>query len=438
MKKETALTLGSLFDGIAGFPLAAQRTGIKTVWISEIEPNCIDISQKHFPDALNLGDITGINGAEIPPVDIISFGSPCQDLSVAGKQTGLDGSRSGLFMEAVRIIREMRVETDGKYPKYIIWENVAGAFSSNKGEDFRRVLEEITESNIPMPASRKWASAGMVGIKAAGGEYRTVAWRQLDAQFWGVPQRRKRIYLVGDFGNGCAGQILFECESVLGYFAEGTEEGKGSTADSENGTIGTDCRGMAEDADGQLKLDFGRTADRIYINAKKSVTLMGNAGGGGGKTGLYLLPVYTIIGNIIGRNERNGGNQLGVGQDTAPTLTGTDRHAIAYAQNGFGSYKEGIGTLKRSRGAAGGGSETLAVTIERIAAAVKYRVRRLTPLECERLDGFPDYWTKYGASGREMSDNARYMALGNSIAVPCAERVFIGIQAVENGKESRQ
>lgn len=169
MKKETDLTLGSLFDGIAGFPLAAQRTGIKTVWISEIEPNCIDISQKHFPDALNLGDITGINGAEIPPVDIISFGSPCQDLSVAGKQTGLDGSRSGLFMEAVRIIREMRVETDGKYPKYIIWENVAGAFSSNKGEDFRRVLEEITESNIPMPASGKWASAGMVGIKAAGG-----------------------------------------------------------------------------------------------------------------------------------------------------------------------------------------------------------------------------------------------------------------------------
>ncbi len=190
---------------------------------------------------------------------------------------------------------------------------------------------------------------------------------------------------------------------------------------------------MAEDADGQLKLDFGRTADRIYINAKKSVTLMGNAGGGGGKTGLYLLPVYTIIGNIIGRNERNGGNQLGVGQDTAPTLTGTDRHAIAYAQSGFGSYKEGIGTLKRSRGAAGGGSETIAVTIERIAATVKYRVRRLTPLECERLDGFPDYWTKYGASGREMSDNARYMALGNSIAVPCAERVFIGIQAVENG-----
>lgn len=227
---------------------------------------------------------------------------------------------------------------------------------------------------------------------------------------------------------------------------------------------------MAEDADGQMKLDFGRTADRIYINAKTSVTLMGNAGGGGGKTGLYLPPVYTIAGNVIGRNEKNGGHQLGVNQDIAPTLTGADRHAVAYAagflpragakagggigyteeasptlmsqhcpavvygytQSGYGEFKEGVGTLKKSRGAAGGGSETLAVIMERIAAAVKYRVRRLTPLECERLDGFPDEWTRYGASGKEMSDNARYMALGNSIAVPCAERVFIGIKKAES------
>lgn len=226
---------------------------------------------------------------------------------------------------------------------------------------------------------------------------------------------------------------------------------------------------MAEDADGQMKLDFGRTADRIYINAKQSVTLMGNAGGGGGKTGLYLLPVYTIAGNVIGRIGKGGGNQLGINQDTAPTLTRADRHAVAYAagflpkagakargigyteeatptitsknatavvagftQSGYGEYKEGVGTLKKSRGAAGGGNETLAVILERIAQAVKYRVRRLTPLECERLDGFPDEWTRYGASGKEMSDNARYMALGNSIAVPCAERVFIGIKKVES------
>ena len=163
------MTLGSLFDGIAGFPLAAERQGIKTIWTSEIEANCTDIAKRHFPDAENLGDITKINGGNIPAVDIISFGSPCQDLSVAGEQKGLDGARSGLFMEAVRIVREMRKKTNGQYPKYIIWENVAGAFSSNEGEDFRRVLEEITETNISMPKSGKWANAGMVGIERAGG-----------------------------------------------------------------------------------------------------------------------------------------------------------------------------------------------------------------------------------------------------------------------------
>lgn len=151
--------------------MAARRQGIKTVWVSEIEPDCIDIAKRHFPEALQLGDITQIDGAKIPVVDIISFGSPCQDLSVAGKQTGLDGSRSGLFMEAVRITREMREKTNGQYPKYIIWENVAGAFSSNKGEDFRRVLEEITQSNISMPKSGKWATAGMVGNEGPGGAF---------------------------------------------------------------------------------------------------------------------------------------------------------------------------------------------------------------------------------------------------------------------------
>lgn len=220
---------------------------------------------------------------------------------------------------------------------------------------------------------------------------------------------------------------------MLGYHSQGGAEEQGNSGNSENSLTGTDCRGMAEDADGQMKLDFGRTADRIYINAKTSVTLMGNAGGGGGKTGLYLLPTYTIIGNIIGRSEKAGGNGKGI-DDTGicPTLTTSGRHVVAYNASGYGEFKEGVGTLKKSRGAAGGGSETPAVIMERIATAVKYRVRRLTPLECERLDGFPDEWTRYGASGKEMSDNARYMALGNSIAVPCAERVFIGIKKAES------
>ena len=156
------LTLGSLFDGIGGFPLAAELSGITPVWAAEIEPFCIAVTRERFPDMLHLGSVTDISGADIPPVDIITFGSPCQDLSVAGRRAGLDGERSGLFREAVRIIYEMREATNGAYPNYIIWENVPGAFSSHCGRDFKTVLEEITKTDISMPSSGKWASAGMV------------------------------------------------------------------------------------------------------------------------------------------------------------------------------------------------------------------------------------------------------------------------------------
>ena len=214
------LTLGSLFDGIAGFPLSASRYGIATKWASEIEAFPIKVSNKHFPDMEHLGDVSEVNGAEIEPVDIISFGSPCQDMSVAGKREGLGGARSGLFMEAVRIIKEMRIATDEMYPRFAIWENVPGAFSSNNGHDFRAVLEEITEAEIPMPNSGRWAEAGMVGRNG-----RSVAWRVLDAQYWGVPQRRKRIFLVADFGGECAGEILFEREGNNWHLTESSQEG---------------------------------------------------------------------------------------------------------------------------------------------------------------------------------------------------------------------
>lgn len=436
-KGQIELTLGSLFDGIAGFPLAAAEVGIKTIWTSEIEPNCIEISARHFPEAKQLGDITKLNGKDIDPVDIISFGSPCQNLSVAGSQEGLDGEKSKLFFEAVRVIDEMRCETNGKYPKYVIWENVAGAFSSNKGQDFRRVLEEITKTNIPMPDSGRWANAGMV--RDRGG---STAWRLLDAQYWGIPQRRKRIYLVRSFGNERAGQILFECESVLGYFTPGAGETEGSTAKIKDCVAGEDCRGMEQDADGQMIFDFGRTADRIYMNARKSVTLKATDGGSGASTGLYMLPVYTMAGNAIGRAGKNGGNQLGIKEDdVSPTLTTNDRHAVAYIPEmvqeseayrrcGYGEYKEEVGTLMAKGGSYGGGSESLIVR-KKGKGLLKYDVRRLTPLECERLNGFPDGWTEQDTKGKKISDNARYVALGNSIAVPCAVRVFRGIIAVE-------
>lgn len=217
----TKLTLGSLFSGSGGFELGGLLAGIRPVWASEIEPFGIRVTTKRLPFVKHLGDINSIHGDEIEPVDIITFGSPCTDMSVAGKRAGLDGKQSCLFYQAVRIVKEMRCATDGKYPRYIVWENVPGAFSSNKGEDFRTVLEEICsvkieDVSVPGPPKGKWANAGEIV-----GDGFSLAWRVFDAQFWGVPQRRKRIYLVSDLAGGGAGKILFESEGVSGYSAEG-------------------------------------------------------------------------------------------------------------------------------------------------------------------------------------------------------------------------
>ncbi len=215
------LTLGSLFDGIGGFPLAAQRVGIKPVWASEIEKFPIQVTKEHFPEMIHMGDITKLNGAELPPVDIITGGSPCQDLSVAqGRRDGLAGSRSGLFYEMVRVVKEMRDAEKRRgraaqsvRPRWICWENVPGSFSSGEppGEDFRIVLQEFTSIGcgavpIPRPESGKWKPAGRILL----GDTFSLAWRCLNAQYWGVPQRRTRILLVADFTGTSAPQILFE------------------------------------------------------------------------------------------------------------------------------------------------------------------------------------------------------------------------------------
>ena len=212
------LTLGSLFDGSGTFPMMAMLSGIVPVWKSEIEPFPIAVIEKRLPFVKHLGDINSINGAEIEPVDIITFGSPCTDLSVAGKRQGLNAERSGLFFQAIRIIKEMRGATNGKYPRFAVWENVTGAFSSNGGEDFRCVLEEfckIKNADLSVPKPEKWTKAGEIM-----GEKFSVAYRTFDAQYWGVPQRRMRVYLVADFDGGCASKILFESEGVSGYSAE--------------------------------------------------------------------------------------------------------------------------------------------------------------------------------------------------------------------------
>lgn len=227
------LTLGSLFDGSGGFPLGGLISGITPLWASEVEPFPIRVTTKRLPQMEHLGDISKINGGDIEPVDIISFGSPCQDMSVAGKRNGLDGSRSSLFYEAIRIVKEMRCKTDGKYPRFIVWENVPGAFSSNKGQDFKAVLTEICkikDSEVSVPKPSKWENAGRIM-----GDGYSVAWRLLDAQYWGVPQRRQRIYLVADFDGECAGKILFESEGVSGYTPQGFKSWQGTANCTEEG-----------------------------------------------------------------------------------------------------------------------------------------------------------------------------------------------------------
>ena len=212
------LTLGSLFDGSGTFPMMAMLSGIVPVWKSEIEPFPIAVTEKRLPFVKHLSDINSVNGAEIEPVDIVTFGSPCTDLSVAGKRQGLNAERSGLFFQALRIIKEMRGATNGKYPRFAVWENVTGAFSSNGGEDFRCVLEElckIKDADLSVPKPEKWTKSGEIM-----GENFSVAYRTFDAQYWGVPQRRMRVYLVADFEGGCASKILFESEGVSGYSAE--------------------------------------------------------------------------------------------------------------------------------------------------------------------------------------------------------------------------
>lgn len=213
------LTLGSLFSGSGTFEMAGMLSGILPVWKSEIEPFPIAVTEKRLPFVKHLGDINCINGAGIEPVDIITFGSPCTDLSVAGKRQGLNAARSGLFFQAVRIIKEMRCATNGKYPRFAVWENVTGALSSNKGEDFRCVLEELCKikiSDISVPKPEKWTKAGEILADGFSLAYRTV-----DAQYWGTPQRRARIYLVADFDGECASKILFESEGVSGYSPQG-------------------------------------------------------------------------------------------------------------------------------------------------------------------------------------------------------------------------
>lgn len=492
------LTLGSLFDGSGGFPLGGLISGITPVWASEIEPFPIRVTTKRLPFIKHYGDISYMDGSKIEPVDIITFGSPCQDLSIAGKRDGLDGKRSSLFYEAIRIIKEMRCATDGKKPRYIVWENVPGAFSSNKGEDFRCVLEgicHIKDETLSVPKIDKWKQAGTIV-----GDHFSLAWRVLDAQYWGVPQRRKRIFLVADFAGGGAGEILFKSEGLSGYSKKSIRSWQGTAsnfADStgETGTICLNDQGgermdVTTDITCTLRaksnhppcimdsavfdnhgkdtrftgpIDVAPTISATYgtggnnqpfvvensktydvrftsegtVNARsnvyesdtaRTIDTSGNAPDSN-QGGIAVVESYGLQGSMIGRADKNGPQGDGVNEELSFTLNTVDKHAVVYAidresfncgQNyarNLGITEDGINSTLKAQGPSAvatptyssskasfftDAKEELANTL--VATDYKdpplindndgidYTVRRLTPTECARLQGFPDWW----------------------------------------------
>lgn len=470
MNKE--LRLGSLFDGSGGFPLAAIFCGIKPIWSSEVEAFPIRVTQKNLPQVKHLRDIKDIDGSEIEPVDIISFGSPCQDLSIAGKRAGLEGEKSNLFYEAIRVIKEMRCKTNGKYPRYLLWENVPGAFSSNKGEDFRCVLEEITrikDSTVKLSRPSKWQSAGEIL-----GDNFSLAWRVLDAKYFGVPQRRRRIFLVADLDGGSSGEILFEQKSLSGDTSEGCEKGKRNTGAIKEGFNKTICLNdqggermdFYSDESGTLRASGGiapfvfenHSQDSRYKGPlKETQTLASNLGQGGNNQPFVVYDIRQTSENT--KNERHNIYECDVSRtiDTSGNTPTRNQGGVAIVEDIYTMSKNSHFT-KADKNI----SSSLVATDYKDPPLVNQKlVRRLTPKECGRLQGFPDYWCdnleienptdedldfwrevfdkdaeikglKKKKTDKQIlkwlknphTDSAEYKMWGNGIALPCAVYIF--------------
>lgn len=539
MKTAKPLTLGSLFDGIGGFPLAGICAGIRPVWASEIEPFPIRVTEKRLPEMKHCGDIHGLQGAKLEPVDMITFGSPCQDVSIAGRREGLSGGRSGLFFEAIRIIREMREATNGEYPRWAVWENVPGALSSHNGEDFRQVLESLIrvqepEADVPLPADGKWLPAGEI----MGNGY-ALAWRVLDAaQGWGVAQRRKRVFVVLDLAGGRAGEVLFESEGLSGYTPPGGEARKGAAGGAAR------CAGAAG-----FCYESGEASRGIGYQEEESPTLrcwkppgvavreppltlkIRSGCDGGGKGALIQHDLSATLGchndqtlfapkafgvgsdkskGMLSANpksgfyeaatsrtlDRSGGNaccnQGGMvvvspaysirpmvntqtQQEQTPSLMARDsKDPLLVSLPSYCLDRACFTSGENAQYRLSVRAEVAATLVAEGPGAIsappeEYLVRRLTPLECCRLQGFPDGWTEhleteepgeqeiarwvgvfedwYRAQGKTAraspgkiakwlknprTDSAEYKAYGNSVAVPCVFFVLAGVAWAEN------
>lgn len=430
------ITLGSLFDGIGGFPLAARSSGVIPVWASEINSFCTAVTRKRFPGMIHLGSVTEIKGGDIRPVDIITFGSPCQNLSVAGNRQGLAGEQSGLFFEAVRIIREMRETTNGMYPAYAVWENVPGSLSSGKGRDFRTVLQSLCEIknpgvSIPEPPGGKWRGAGTI----VGNGY-SLAWRIMDAQFWGVPQRRRRIFLVMDCRGYGAGEILFKPESVPGN----------SSARGETRQAPSSCASGSLDGTGGGIAAFSarQSASSGGIGYSEQATPTLRASGSGTHACILKFD-RTRTGEERGTVLCAATGQAGaeILSDRSPTLSCNHEVPFITCPSVSGTLCGSGAGLSRPAGMASepdfcvvttaADCRNLRETPEKsgvLQSKPDRAVRRLTPVECERLQGFPDGWTDIGpytdetGKTRQSSDTARYSALGNSVAVPVVRHIM--------------
>lgn len=479
--------LGSLFDGSGGFPLAGAIHGISPAWASEIEPYPIRVTKARFPQMKHLGSVLDVNGAEVEPVDIITFGSPCQDLSVAGKQAGLHkGERSNLFFEAIRIIKEMRRSTDGRYPRIAVWENVPGAYSSNKGEDFRAVLKAFCSvkdetADVPRPAAGKWNPAG-----AIVGNGWSIAWRTFDAQYWGVPQRRKRIYLIADFGSERAGEVLLVEKSVHRDTQTSGEKGQGVAGDAE----GSAGRGVCAYDIGEARL----RNPQEYIELSPTLTQRCGTGGNNTPAVCYAVDRYnqTIADTMQTVRPAVGGDNVGavcyaidraafnqginakydicIEPELNSPLVARGPSAVCYPidshqqDSRFKICEDGVcPTVPGQMGTGVNNGPMVLETYQKVTGPLmanshpgsysgqdaysdmlvtqsakpprKYIIRRLTPLECIRLQGLPDGWL----DGVDGSDSAKYKMLGNGIAMPNAIYVVgCAVQLLQEGKHENE
>lgn len=453
------MKLGSLFDGSGTCPLAASAVGIIPAWASEIEPFPKAVTQSRFPKMVHLGDITKMNGAEIEPVDVITFGSPCQNLSIAGNGKGLAGQESSLFFEAIRVIQEMRCATNGRFPQIVIWENVYGAFSSTQGEDFRTVIEtlwKICEGDDSVPryaedkqGRQKWPHTGFVL-----GDHSSIAWRGLDAQGWGVPQRRKRVFVVLDLGGQCAGRILFEREGLRRDFKKVRRTGQTVRPTSETSPV-EHYRVYAVENHAQ--------DSRVSLRPDNTVqTLAGRMGTGGGNVPLVLVPCfgqasydeYALTEQAV-TLKATGGNYGGgtetlvlepIGADFYnQAITGGVTMTLAAARPDHHHLPCALipYTLKIRSGCEGGGKgaliqedksatlscsndQTLFVPTQTENGEVIYLARKLTPTECASLQGFEKDWCALVPH----KDSAEYKMWGNGMAFPCMLYIMEGVQEV--------